>query len=58
MSGSNSHQEGLFSCLSPEAQVLKRHPAARPDRAMVDQALTALMGAATGLIKVWHRLVG
>ncbi|MHB8249495.1 MAG: hypothetical protein ACYDCX_11525 [Acidithiobacillus sp.] len=57
MSGSNSHQEGFFSYLSPEAQALKRHPR-RPDRAMLDQALTALMGAATGLINVWHRLAG
>ncbi|MHB0889179.1 hypothetical protein [Acidithiobacillus sp.] len=57
MSSSDSHQEGPFSYVSPEAQVLKHHPAA-PDRAMVDQALTALVGAATGLINAWHRLVG
>ena len=54
MSSSDSHQEGPFSYVSPEAQVLKHHPAA-PDRAMVDQALTV---AATGLINAWHRLVG
>ncbi len=57
MSSSDSRQEGPFSYVSPEAQVLKHHPAA-PDRAMVDQALTALVGAATGLINAWHRLVG
>ena len=41
MRGDDIRQEGLFSYLSPEARVPKRHPL-RAIRAMVDQALAAM----------------
>jgi transposase len=44
MRGADVHQEGLFSYLSPESRIPKRHPL-RPIRAMVDRALSELGGA-------------
>lgn len=41
MRGVDVHQEGLFSYLSPESRIPKRHPL-RPIRAMVDKALGEL----------------
>lgn len=41
MRGDNIRQEGLFSYLSPEARVPKRHPL-RAIQAMVDKALAAM----------------
>lgn len=41
MRGVDVHQEGLFSYLSPESRIPKRHPL-RPVRAMVDRALSEL----------------
>src|SRR5690606_19991181 len=41
MRGVDVHQEGLFSYLSPESRIPKRHPL-RPIRAMVDKALSEL----------------
>lgn len=43
MRGSDIHQEGLFSYLSPESRIPKRHPL-RPVREMVDTALSDLSG--------------
>jgi transposase len=41
MRGADVHQEGLFSYVSPESRIPKRHPL-RPIRQMVDAALSAL----------------
>ena len=41
MRGTDIHQEGLFSYVSPESRIPKRHPL-RPIRQMVDAALSAL----------------
>jgi transposase len=41
MRGTDVHQEGLFSYLSPESRIPKRHPL-RPVRVMVDRALEQL----------------
>ena len=41
MRGTDVHQEGLFSYLSPESRIPKRHPL-RPVREMVDIALSEL----------------
>ena len=43
MRGTDVHQEGLFSYLSPESRIPKRHPL-RPVREMVDIALSELSG--------------
>jgi transposase len=43
MRGADVHQEGLFSYLSPESRIPKRHPL-RPIRSMVDRALGDLCG--------------
>ena len=43
MRGADIHQEGLFSYVSPESRIPKRHPL-RPIRQMVDTALSALSG--------------
>ncbi len=43
MRGTDVHQEGLFSYLSPESRIPKRHPL-RPVREMVDTALSELSG--------------
>lgn len=43
MRGTDIHQEGLFSYLSPESRIPKRHPL-RPIREMVDRALGELSG--------------
>jgi transposase len=43
MRGTDVHQEGLFSYLSPESRIPKEHPL-RPVRAMVNQALAELTG--------------
>ena len=41
MRGADIHQEGLFSYMSPESRIPKRHPL-RPIRQMIDAALAAL----------------
>jgi hypothetical protein len=41
MRGTHIHQEGLFSYISPETRIPKRHPL-RPVRKMVDTALGEL----------------
>jgi transposase len=41
MRGADGHQEGLFSYVSPESRIPKRHPL-RPIRQMVDEALSEL----------------
>ncbi len=41
MRGTDVHQEGLFSYLSPESRIPKHHPL-RPVRAMVNEALAEL----------------
>ena len=43
MRGTDVHQEGLFSYLSPESRIPKHHPL-RPVREMVDIALGELSG--------------
>jgi transposase len=43
MRGTDVHQEGLFSYLSPESRIPKEHPL-RPVREMVNQALAELTG--------------
>jgi len=43
MRGTDVHQEGLFSYLSPESRIPKHHPL-RPVREMVDTALSELSG--------------
>ena len=43
MRGTDVHQEGLFSYLSPESRIPQRHPL-RPVREMVDIALSELSG--------------
>ena len=43
MRGANSKQEAMFSCVSPEARVLARHPL-RPIRAMSSAALAQMDG--------------
>jgi len=43
MRGTDVHQEGLFSYLSPESRIPKDHPL-RPVREMVDSALSELSG--------------
>ncbi len=43
MRGADIHQEGLFSYLSPESRIPKKHPL-RPVREMVDTALGQLTG--------------
>ena len=43
MRGTDIHQEGLFSYLSPESRIPKKHPL-RPVRALVNQALAELTG--------------
>ena len=43
MRGTDVHQEGLFSYLSPGSRIPKRHPL-RPVREMVDTALSELSG--------------
>ena len=43
MRGTDVHQAGLFSYLSPESRIPKRHPL-RPVREMVDIALSELSG--------------
>ena len=41
MRGEDIHQEGLFSYLSPETRIPKKHPL-RPVRKMVDLALSSM----------------
>jgi transposase len=48
MRGVDVHQEGLFSYLSPESRIPKRHPL-RPIRTMVDRALSELSTAFEGM---------
>jgi transposase len=48
MRGTDVHQEGLFSYLSPESRIPQCHPL-RPIRAMVDRALGELCGQFEGM---------
>src|SRR5690606_36958126 len=48
MRGVDVHQDGLFSYVSPESRIPKRHPL-RPIRSMVDRALSELGPAFEGM---------
>jgi transposase len=54
MRGADVHQEGLFSYLSPESRIPKRHPL-RPIRTMVDRALGELCGQLEAMYAVAGR---